>query len=57
MPPRPPPILVVTCFRSEERQSAFLDLILASQLIRDNATVREIPLAELMPRPFGSVAW
>ncbi len=47
-PPRPPALLLISCFRSEERESSpLLAFLGASELIRESAVLGEIELAEL----------
>ena len=46
-PPDPPPLLLIGCYRSEEQESPLLERLLHSELIREGAVVRQLPVQEL----------
>ncbi|RMH16496.1 MAG: serine/threonine-protein kinase PknK [Acidobacteria bacterium] len=56
-PPDPPPLLLVACYRSEERDSSpLLQSLLTGQLESDATEVHELLLEELPPREARSLA-
>ncbi len=49
-PPRPPALMLISCFRGEERESSpLLNFLATSELVRESAIIREIPLTVLAP--------
>ncbi len=49
-PPEPPPILLIGCYRSEEKESSpLLSSLLHSEQLRESAMVRELAVKELAP--------
>ncbi len=46
-PPDPPPLLLIGCYRSEEQESPLLRKLLRSELIRESAELRQLPVEEL----------
>ncbi|MCP3958705.1 MAG: AAA family ATPase [bacterium] len=49
-PPQPPNLMLISCYRSEERDSSpFLESLLAADLDSQTTEIREIPLKDLSP--------
>ncbi len=57
-PPDPPPLLLICSYRTEEKDSSpLLQELMSSELLREGAVVREIPVEELSPEEAMELAF